>query len=289
MTFLALHTGSGGSVLTSWTFVSHIAIGCLIAGIAYGLGIWMIRRRHRRGLAAWRILLFYLGLYAVALALIGPLDTWNDDLFSIHMLQHLLLMMVAAPCLLLGRPVQVALQALPARYSGRAFGWLVRPRSVRWTLGILTAPVVVFFIYNVNLVAWHLPDVYDLALRNDLIHELEHVAFFCTALLFWWIIIDPVPRHHKISPHWLFGLAFATCMVGSTLAAGLTLSTRVLYPTYLTTENPWGLSPLTDQHIGGGIMWISGAVYFGILFGIIYSMVEPDSNLPVTPSSPSRS
>lgn len=273
-----LHGSVDGAFLSSWSLNPLPANLLAVAALVYAVGLRASRRRGRRPLPAWRILAYYGGLTTTAIALIGPLDTWNDELFFIHMLQHLVLMIVAAPLLLLGRPVHVALQALPPARSSAIVGAVFRRRRVRQTATLLTHPATVFLLFNLNLALWHWPPMYTSALESALVHEIEHVAFFGTALLFWWIIIDPVPRHHRAAPHWQFGMCFGTCMIGSLVAAALTLANRVIYPHYLGVEQPWGFDPLTDQKLGGGIMWISGALYFILMFAMLYRMVNPDTN-----------
>lgn len=269
-----LHGTADGPFLTAWALDPVLVPALVVAAFTYLLGLREARRRGRQPVPAWRVTAFFGGLVAVAFVLLGPLDTWNDELFFIHMLQHLILMIVAAPLLLLGRPVQVALQALSPGHSRTIIGALFRRNWIRQLATLVTHPMTVFLAFNLNLALWHLPAMYTRALESELVHEIEHVAFFATGLLFWWIIIDPVPRHHRASPHWQFGVCFGTCMFGGLVAAALTVSNRVLYPFYLDANQPWGLTALTDQKIGGGIMWISGAVYFVLMFAMLYRMVN---------------
>jgi cytochrome c oxidase assembly factor CtaG len=275
-----LHSSTSGSFLTSWAPDPLLINLLALAALAYALGLRAAARRGRRRPARGRIAAFYGGLAATAVALLGPLDTWNDELFFIHMLQHLVLMIIAAPLLLLGRPVQVALQALPPARSGALIGTLFRRDGPRQAATLLAHPLTVFTLYNLNLALWHLPRMYVAALESELVHELEHLAFFGTALLFWWVIIDPVPRHHRASAHWQFWMCFGTCMIGGLVAAALTLANRVLYPFYLDAGRPWGLSAQADQQLGGGIMWISGALYFVLMFAMLVRMVSPGASAP---------
>jgi cytochrome c oxidase assembly factor CtaG len=273
MPFVLLHASTEGSVLAAWSFEPFVTVPLLLAGLAY---YWGLRGdRARVGLSRWRVAAFYSGLSAAALALVGPPGVWNDELFFLHMIQHLLLMMVAAPLLLLGRPIQLLFRAVPASQSGRVLRPILKHGWVRITLELVTFPAFVLVIYNANLVLWHLPPLYGLALDHWLAHELEHVTFISTALLLWWVLIDPVPRHHRASLHWLFGISFTNCVVGNLIAAALTLSPRVIYSHYQQADTPWGLSPLTDQHIGGMIMWLGGSAYFVLMFVALYRMVQP--------------
>lgn len=290
MSLALLHGSTGGSFLTSWSPDPLLVNLLALAAVAYALGLRAAARRGRRRPSRWRIAAYYGGLAAVTVALLGPLDTWNDELFFIHMLQHLVVMIVAAPLLLLGRPVQVTLQALPPKQSSLLVRILFLRAGPRRAATLLTHPLTVFALYNLNLALWHWPPMYVAALESELVHEIEHAAFFGTALLFWWVIIDPVPRHHRAEPHWQFGMCFGTCMIGGLVAAALTLANRVLYPFYLDAGRPWGISPMTDQQLGGGIMWISGALYFALMFAMLIRMVSPDSSAAnrATGAAPAR-
>lgn len=267
-----LHGTVNGPFLAAWDFSPPIVIGLLLGAVGYYLALRRVKLVGRPAPSSWQILCYYSGLLTVAIALLGPIDTFNDELFLLHMLQHLALMQVAAPLILLGRPVQLALKAISVKRSGPVLKTILRPRSVRTALILITAPLFATFAYNANLVMWHIPRFYDGALQNETIHELEHLMFFGFALLFWWPIIDPVPRHHKMARHWAIAAVFVTMVVGIAIGAILTLSPSVIYPFYSGTENPWGLTPLVDQQIGGVIMWVGGGfLYLLILIGMLVS------------------
>ena len=255
----------GESALALWRFEPAVAIGLAAAALGYA---WAWRAAVARGRPAtpgWRAAAFYGGLAAVAVALAGPLDAFNDESFLVHMLQHLVLMQLVPPLLVLGRPVQLALQALPPRGVAGALQATVGRRWLRRALDGLAHPLTVTVLWNVSLALWHLPRAYERALATPWVHELEHAAFFGTSLLFWWIVVDPVPAHHKASPHATFAMAFVNCMGGGLVATALLFSPRVLYPTYAAVagaDRPWGLDALTDQRLGGAVMWLTGALYF---------------------------
>jgi cytochrome c oxidase assembly factor CtaG len=261
-----------------WQLLTPATVGLIVASWGYALAFRAAQRRGRPTPGPWRVVAWYGGIGLLVVALVGPLDAWNDELFTLHMIQHVVLTQLAPPLLLLGLPAQLLLRALPPRAVRRG----LRPARrgfVRGLLTVLVWPPVVFLLFNVTLLLWHIPDWYVAALRDPLLHELEHLTFFATGMLFWWVLVEPVPRHHRASRHWAFLLAFATGMVSDVLGAALTLSTRVLYPYYLDADRPWDISALTDQHIAGAIMWIGSVQYFAILFGLlIYALrdqVEP--------------
>ena len=284
MHLVLLQASTDGSLLTAWSFEPLIAAPLLWCAMGYG---WALRRVRRNDKVSWpwtRPVAFYGGLLALWIALLGPPGTWNDELFFLHMLQHLLLMMVAAPLLLVGRPVQLFLRAIRPATIGRVTRPILRRGGFRTLLTAVTHPLTVLVLFNINLVVWHLPRFYERALADPLVHELEHAAFLSTALLFWWILIDPVPSHHRAPVHWLLAMSFVSCMVGALLGAALTLAPDVIYTHYQVTDHPLGISPLADQHIGGALMWASGAVYFAIMFGALYKMVQPSIEPPSSSS-----
>lgn len=280
-TVLPLLHVSGSSnrpFLVSWNADPLLLGVLLLSAFGYALALRHLQRSGRRMPPNRQLAAFAGGMFSLTVALLGPFDTFNDDLFLIHMLQHITLMLIAAPLLVLGRPVHLALQAIPPRHSGPVVRSVLRRRSVRTALSILTNAGVVFLVFNVNLVVWHLPAIYTAALRNNTLHLVEHIAFFSTSLLFWWVIIDPIPRHHRLDPHVAILVLFTTGAVGELLGLALTLALRILYPFYAGTTNPWGLTPLADQRLSGLIMLVSGTVvYFGAIFWFLSRVVQPQS------------
>ncbi len=267
-----LHGTVNGPFLAAWDFSPPVMIGVLLAAFGYYLAWRQLKLVGRATPPGWQIVCYYAGLATVIIALLGPIDTFNDELFFLHMAQHLALMQIAAPLILLGRPVQLGLKAISVKRSGPVLKKVLRLRAVRTSLALITAPLFATAAYNANLIFWHVPGMYDAALKNTNVHDVEHLMFFGFALLFWWPIIDPVPRHHKMAKHWAIAAIFMTMVVGIGIGAILTLSPSVVYPYYNGTVKPWGLSPLTDQQIGGLIMWVGGGfIYLFILIGLLVS------------------
>lgn len=278
MNWPLLHVSGNTSrpFLASWSADPLLLGMLLLAAFAYALAWRHLQRSGRRMLPTRQLVAFSGGLLSLTVALLGPFDTFNDNLFLVHMLQHVTLMLIAAPLLVLGRPVQLALRSIAPHHSGPILRTVLRRRRVRAVLSITTNVFVVFLLFNINLAIWHLPDIYTAALRNNSLHLAEHFTFFSTALLFWWVIIDPIPRHHRLEPHWAILLLFTTGAVGDLLGLTLMLSSRVLYPFYAGTTNPWGLTPLNDQRLSGLIMLVSGTlVYFGTIFWFLSRVSQP--------------
>src|SRR6266536_2889211 len=209
-----------------------------------------VRRAAGRG----RMVCFGAGLLAIVVAVDGPPDVLSGVSFSAHMVQHLLLQLVAPPLLLLGGPLSLLLRADPPWLPRRALVRLLRSRPVR----VLAHPVTALSLFTVVLVGWHLTALYNLALERDWVHELEHVAFLVTALLFWWPAIGVDPAPHRLSYPARLLYLFLDMPVMAYLGLAIANASYVLYPHYAAQQTPWGASALQDQGVAGTIMWVSG-------------------------------
>jgi len=216
----------------------------------------------RRPWPVWRTGLFLLGLAALLAALGPPIDGLAQRLFSVHMVQHMLLT-VAAPLLMLGAPVRPILRGLPRLARATVVRPLARSRPIREALHFLRHPLIAGALYVGGLYAWHLPALYDAALANQGIHVAEHAWFFASALLFWSVVIDPAPFRGTLGyaarlPYLLVMGAAQNTVLGGLLS----FSTRLLYGAYARTPERFGLDPVTDQRIGGAVMWVIGDFVF---------------------------
>lgn len=212
----------------------------------------------------WRTALFLLGIAAIVVALASPVDALAHDLFSVHMLQHMLLITVGAPLLLLGAPVRPLLRGLPLSVRRSLVRPLARSRAVRALGHLLRHPLVAGGLYVGGLYAWHVPALYDGALADPLVHVVEHVWFLTTALLFWSVVIDPIPFSATL-PYSarIFFLLLAGAAQNTILGGLLTFSTRLLYGSYAEGQpERHGIDAVTDQRIGGAIMWVPGDLIF---------------------------
>ena len=243
---------TAGSLLATWAWDPIPTVGVLLAALLYGLA-W--RRVPGGATRTWsRPACFGLGLLAVLVAVDGPPDALSESSFSAHMVQHLLLQLVAAPLLLLGGPVSLVLRADPPWCRRRIVVRVLRSTGLR----VVTHPVTAFSLFAVVLVGSHLTPLYEIALGSERVHQLEHVAYLATALLFWWpaLGIDPAP-HRLTMPARLLYL-FLAMPLSALLGASIALTDRVLYAHYVTDLPPWGASALADQHAAGTLLWISG-------------------------------
>jgi putative membrane protein len=242
------------------TFDTAVLLAVLAAGALYLRGIVRLRgdEAGRRALPRWRAAALLSAWVVLVVGLAPPLAPAADVLFSVHMGQHELLMLIAPPLLVLGRPMLAGLWALPRRLRRRVARPLRRPAAGRaWRA--LTAPAVAFGLHALVLWLWHAVPAFELALHHDGVHLVQHASFVATATLFWWALL-----------HGRFGVlgygagvlfVFATTLHSGALGALLAVAPRPWYPTHATRAGAAGVDPLEDQQLGGLLMWIpAGAV-----------------------------
>jgi putative membrane protein len=220
-------------------------------------------RLVRRPWLWWRTTLFFLGLATLVLALASGIELLAGDLFSIHMLQHMLLTIVAAPLLMLGAPVRPLLRGLPAIVRRTVVRPIAGSPAIRGLMHVLRHPLVAVGIYVGGLYLWHWPALYDAAVEDPWLHGLEHAHFLIGALLFWSVVIDPEPFKGTL-PYAarIVYLLLAGAAQNTLLGGLLSFSTRVFYTHYIDTTARLGIDTLTDQRIGGAIMWVPGDAIF---------------------------
>jgi putative membrane protein len=236
----------------AWTARPEVVVPLLIAGGLYAVGWWRLSRRGAT-VSVPRLAAAVGGLASVAVALLSPLDRAAHGVFAAHMLQHLLLISVAAPLLLLADPFAAVIWGLPSRVR-RAAGRLFRPATrLRRAWRGLTAMPVAWALHVLAVWLWHLPIAYDAAVADRVLHDLEHVVFFASAVIFWWPVVQPAPGQRRRTAHgarvvYLVLAAFQ----GAFLGLLLSLSPRAWYRSYVDTA---------DQAMGGLIMWgVGGAI-----------------------------
>jgi putative membrane protein len=243
---------------SAWNLHPVLLVGLLLAGWAYRHGR---TGGPRRPVDTWRARCFTLALVALGLALLSPLDALSNALASAHMVQHLLLLLVAAPLLALSAPSSAILRGSPLavrRASGR---WRRRLRLTHGNLAVLRHPAAVWLLQVGVLWFWHAAAPYDAALDNQFLHLLEHASFLVTAVLFWHVVIG-VRGAARVSGGLGVLLVFAMAMQSVFLSVLLTFARTPWYSGYATTTASWGLDPLTDQQVAGVIMWIpAGGIY----------------------------
>jgi putative membrane protein len=251
---------SPGELWYTWGLDPFVILSLALSGILYYAGVRRLWRESAGGgIRRWEAAAYASGWLALWVALVSPLHPLGEVLFSAHMTQHELLMLVAAPLLVLGRPLIPYLWALPLPWR-RRLGRAGKSAPVQAVWRTLTQPIAAWAVHAVALWIWHVPSLFEATIDNDLVHTLQHSSFLFSALLFWWALV-----------HCRRGLAgygaavlyvFTTAMHSGILGALLTFAQRVWYPIYSGTTASWGLSPIEDQQLGGLIMWIpAGVVY----------------------------
>jgi putative membrane protein len=256
------HVSSDNVSFTDWNWRPDVLLVVTFFGAVYIRGWLRLRRQSAPVVEWWRVLLYLAGLAAVGLALLSSIDALAEIYLSMHMVQHLLLLMIAPLCLLLANPLAVILWGLPKRLRYLAGCPLRRASLFRYSLGVATFMPVAWTLYVIDLWAWHHPALYQLALRNEWVHDLQHLLFFFTAIVFWWPIVNPAPRlHGLISYGYRIVYLIAATAQNTLLGMAISLPERVLYPFYAMAPRLRDLSPISDQALGGGIMWVSGHMY----------------------------
>ena len=253
-------------VLLAWRFDPLAIAGLLLSAAAY---LWAARRVNREHPGnrqpRFRSWLFLAGLAAIGVALLSPIEAYEGSLFSVHMVQHMLLELVAAPLLLAGAPITLALRVSTPSVRRRLLS-ILQSRLMH----AVSFPVVAWVLFAAVNWGWHFSVLYDQALENQALHYLQHASFLGVALLFWWPVIGADPSPWRL-PHPVRILyLFLAMPQNSFLGVALSSASTVLYPHYVTNGRAWGLSPLEDQALGGVIMWVVGDVIFlAAMMGVV--------------------
>ncbi len=258
-----------------WSFEPTVLLGLVVAAALYWLGLkYSIDAGLERRFAWWRPVCFGAGLVAIIIALESPIDTWALTYLWAHMVQHALLIFVAAPLLLFGAPLMPLLRAIPLDARRSSLRWLMtnrRPRRVALAIGHgIASPRGVWLLFVGDYLAWHVPALYDLALRDQGIHDIEHLLFLGTALLFWAQIIPSAPLRPRLgfAAQALFTITGGFAL--QTVEMVLTYSGSPFYAHYAQVQRSTGaISALVDQTSAGALMGAIGTAIFGTVFMVL--------------------
>lgn len=271
------HTPEGlptAASLWHWSVEPWVVGLLLVSALLYARGVWRLwsTAGWGRGIGAAPVVAFSGGWLALVVALVSPLDTLGGRLFSAHMLQHELLMVVAAPLLVMGRPLAAWTWAFGAS-SRRRIGRAVQARWLASSWSALTDPVVAWCLHASILWVWHVPVLFSAALRHEGVHVLQHSSFLVSALFFWWTALGHDPRVGRGTGVAVAAL-FTTMLHTGALGALLSLAPTPWYPPYLETTTALGMDPLDDQQLGGLVMWVpSGLAYVIAAIGLLGRML----------------
>jgi putative membrane protein len=274
----------------TWT-LDPLTIAFMTAGAAvYIVGLHAAWRHGGvgAGVRIWQVAAFCAGWLALATAFISPLARLSDVFFSAHMTQHEILMLVAAPLLVVARPLVAMLWAVPARWRG-AVARAVRDPLVLAGWHWLTTPLVAFLLHGAALWVWHIPAFFDGALRSEIVHTAQHLSFVLTAILFWWGMIQG--RYGRAGYGVGVFFVFLTALHSTLLGALLTMSPTTWYRTYDLTAAQRRVEALPDQELAGLIMWVpSGAIFIVVGLALMAAYLgesERRARLGRTASEPS--
>ena len=237
-----------------WSVHPSTVIGIAALAVVY---LWRAEAEHQSPTVRQRIW-FFSGLVLLFASLNGPIHDLSDSyLFSAHMVQHLLLTLVVPPLVLAGIP-----------------GWMLRPalrsRAVARIARFISRPFSCYVIFNLVIVAWHLPPLYNLAMADHNVHILEHLMFLTAAVLMWWPFLSPLPELPRLAYPGQMLYSFLMSIPMSIVAIYIAMADHVLYPAYAAAPRVIGITPLEDQLLGGLIMWIPGGLIFTIIMTVVF-------------------
>ncbi|MDB5506798.1 MAG: hypothetical protein JWR75_1436 [Devosia sp.] len=250
-----------GVTIAGWTTDLAITAPLGISLVLYAVGVIRLWRAAgvARGATPIQVALFLAGWLVLAGALLTPLHDWSRRLFTAHMIEHELVMTLAAPLLILSRPLGPMLWAFPTAWR-RSVAVGVRNLAFLLFWDVLTAPLVATVLHAIAIWVWHVPSLFGTALQIEWVHWAQHLSFVFTAFLFWWGVLEGVERGRIRAGG--IGLLFVTALHTAVLGALIALSPRPVYPYQSTAASSWNLTPLMDQQLAGIIMWVPGGMVY---------------------------
>ncbi|HXD55610.1 MAG TPA: cytochrome c oxidase assembly protein [Solirubrobacteraceae bacterium] len=242
-----------------------------------------VRPRRTATAQRWRDAAFYASMFTLAVALASPIEPLSEQLFWVHMVQHVLLMLVAAPLLVVSRPWIRLWRSLPLggrRRLARTLGTDPRAEPLRAATRVLGSPAVSLGLFSVALLGWHVPAMFEATLTSGTVHALEHTAFFLASVLLFKQVIPSPPLRTRLSEVRRLLYVVAAMTVSWILAVVLALAPEPLYSHYAElSSRPWGISALGDQQLAAGVMWVPGSVTFVvIIFVYIHRWLAPQTS-----------
>ncbi len=252
--------------LLAWSFDPTIVVPLAIAAALYLAAVRSVDRAHPAApVPRVRTAAFLAGLVAIEIALQSPIEHYDTTLFSVHMLQHMILTLVAAPLLALGAPITLLLRAVRPEVRTGFVLPILHSRLIR----VVSFPVVSWIAFTAVMWGTHFSPWFDLALDDPFVHQLEHAAFLATALLFWWPVVGLDPSPWRM-PHPVRALyTFLQMPQNTFLSLAIFSASEPLYEHYATLERTWGPTPLSDQQAAGALMWVGGDMTFVVALVLV--------------------
>lgn len=265
---------------THWHWHLPILLTLTAALVLYLVGVASVSAGPSSRLERWRVGAFLLGIAVLGSALMSPIDSLAPSLFYVHMIQHLLLMLVASPLLVLGKPAVAYRAALAARFSKSER--ILDSSAWRATTGVALNLVLVGIANTVVIWAWHLPNLYEAAIRNDLVHAFEHAGFVAVSLPFWAVVLQGTKTR---GPAGRIFLVFGVALQSSALGAIIAFAGSPLYSLEVLGTPAWGLTPMEDQQLAGALMWVlPGILYLTTMVGVLFIWFKRMESLSPAPS-----
>src|SRR5258705_1966223 len=257
------------NALENWSPAVPLALTLLLATIVYLCGWFYLRSCSVNIIPAWRAASFLIGAFLIWVALGSPLAALDEELLTVHMIQHLLLMTLAPPLVLLGAPIMPFLHGLPHRFMQSVLSPLFRWAPAQWLGRVLSQPAICWLAAAAALVGWHIPAAFTLALQSEPWHVVEHACFLGSGFLFWWPVAQPWPSVPRWSRWSMLVYLFLATLPCDILSAFLAFCDRVVYTVYLSTPKHSGISALEDQQCAGALMWTCVTIVYLIAAAIL--------------------
>ena len=250
---------AAADALLAWSFEAHVLLPLAVMAVGYRWALGRVAAEHPRNpVPRWRSWAWYGGVLVLFVALASPIATLDTTFFTAHMVQHLLLTLVAAPMLALGAPITLALRVASSATRRK---WLLPVLHSR-LMRAVSFPVLTWIVFAGVMWASHFSPLFDAALENEVAHVAEHALFLGAALLFWWPVVGADPSVWRLPHPARIGYLFLGMPQSSFLGLAIFSAPGVLYPHYATVERSWGPAALLDQQWAGGIMWVGGDLAF---------------------------
>ena len=255
--------------LESWSCPAGLTFAVVLAAFLYLRGWLRLRSASVNAIPSWRAGSFFLGLFLVWLAVGSPLAAFDEELLTVHMVQHLLLMTVAPPLILLGAPVMPLLHALPRKFLQSILGPLFRSPAMQGIARVVSQPVFCWLSAVAALLGWHVPAAFTLGLQSEVWHAVEHACFLGSGFLFWWPVVQPWPSVPRW-PRWtMLAYLFLATLPCDILSAFLVFCDRVVYTVYPSTPRHFVISALEDQQCAGALMWTCVTIVYLLAAAIL--------------------
>ena len=253
----------------SWSCPVGLTFAVVLAGVLYLRGWLRLHSACVNPIPSWRAGSFFLGLFLIWLAVGSPLAAFDEELLTVHMLQHLLLMTVAPPVILASAPAMPLLHALPRKFLQSILGPLFRSPAMQGIGRVLSQPAFCWLAAVAALLGWHVPAAFTLGLQSETWHAFEHACFLGSGFLFWWPVVQPWPTVPRW-PRWsMLGYLFLATQPCDILSAFLAFCDRVVYTVYLSTPKHFGISALEDQQCAGALMWTCVTIVYLLAAAIL--------------------